>query len=78
MEMEQVITTKRGTYGFVRVTLPMVVKETMVSWCGRSGMRHAEFFRMALMIGVKQLAESINAKNPDESYASQILADKEI
>lgn len=68
MESEQVITTKRGSFGHVRVTIPMQVKETMLVWCKRSGMRQAEFFRVALMIGVRQLAESINAKQPNENY----------
>jgi hypothetical protein len=72
MESEQVITTKRGCFGHVRVTIPMSVKETMLVWCKRSGMRQAEFFRVALMIGVKQLAESINAKQPQENYESGV------
>lgn len=76
--MEQIITTKRGTFGFVRVTIPMTVKDTMLTWFKRSGMRKTEFFRVALMIGVKQLAESINAKNPNESYETQTLVEKEI
>ena len=66
--MEEVITTKRGSFGFIRVTVPMHVKETMFDWCTRSSMKKSEFFRVALMIGVKQLSESINAKNPNESY----------
>jgi hypothetical protein len=66
--MEEIITTKRGTFGHVRVTVPMTVKETMMSWCRRSGMGRAEFFRVSLMIGMNQLAESINAKQPGEGY----------
>jgi len=61
MENEQVVTTKRGNFGFVRVTIPISVKETMLIWCKRSGMGKAEFFRVGLLIGIKQLAESVNA-----------------
>ena len=74
MGSEQVITTKRGVFGYVRVTIPMPVKETILVWCKRSGMRQAEFFRVALMIGVKQLSESVNAKQPLESYEPQIIS----
>jgi hypothetical protein len=69
--MEEIITTKRGTFGHVRVTVPMTVKETMMAWCKRSGMGRAEFFRVSLMIGMNQLAESINAKNPGEGYLTE-------
>lgn len=66
--MEQEVVTKRGTFGFVRVTIPMSVKVAMLTWCKRSGMGKAEFFRVGLMIGIKQLAESLNAKKLTESY----------
>jgi len=66
--MEEMITTKRGSFGFVRVAIPMTVKKTMLNWCKQSSMKKSEFFRVALMIGVKQLSESINAKKANESY----------
>jgi hypothetical protein len=66
--MEVIITKKRGSFGHVRVTVPMVVKETMMTWCKRSAMGRAEFFRVALMMGIKLLAESVNAVNPGEGY----------
>lgn len=66
--MEEIITTKNGTYGYIRVTLPIYVKEAMTLWCKRSGMRQAEFFRVALMIGINHLAESVNAKKQGEGY----------
>ena len=66
--MEQVINTKRGSFGHIRVTLPMAVKETMLTWCKRSGMGRAEFFRVALMIGINHLSESIDVKRPGEGY----------
>lgn len=77
MENEQVIKTKRGNFGFVRVTIPMTTKETMLKWCKKSGLGKAEFFRVGLMIGIKQLAESVNAKNPNESYENQTIVERE-
>jgi hypothetical protein len=65
---EQVIITKRGTFGRVQVTLPMSVKNSMITWVKKSGMGKAEFFRVALMIGAFKLAEQVNAKKPDEGY----------
>jgi hypothetical protein len=64
----QVITTKRGTFGRVQVTLPMPVKDSVMKWITQSGIGKAEFLRVALMIGSKQLAESIQAKKPDEGF----------
>lgn len=69
MENEQVVTTKKGNFGFVRVTIPMSVKNTMLNWCERSGMGKAEFFRVSLMLGVIQLADQIKAKEPNIGYS---------
>jgi hypothetical protein len=66
--MEEIVTTKRGSFGFIRVTIPMNVKDTMLLWHQKSGMRRAEFFRVSLMIGANHLAESINAKDKGEGY----------
>ncbi|MBA4375690.1 MAG: hypothetical protein C0401_05900 [Anaerolinea sp.] len=66
--MEQVITTKRGNFGFVRVTIPMSVKDTMLNWCKQSGMSKAEFFRVSLMMGAIQLADQMKAKDSHEGY----------
>jgi hypothetical protein len=65
---DQIITTKRGTFGRLQVTLPMSVKSSMASWIRKSGMGKSEFLRVALMIGASKLAEQINAKKPDEGY----------
>lgn len=70
MEQEQVITTKRGNFGFIRVTIPMTVKDSMLNWYSKSGMSKAEFFRVALMLGVVLLADQIKAKNPSEGFRS--------
>jgi hypothetical protein len=66
--MEEIVTTKRGTFGFVRVTIPMTVKETMLNWCRQSGMGKAEFFRVALMMGTVQLADQVKAKSPNKGF----------
>lgn len=58
-------------YGRVQVTLPMNVKRTILSWASKSGMRKAEFMRVAFMIGAQQLATSVNAKSPGEDYSRQ-------
>jgi len=68
---EKAIITKRGTFGRVQVTLPVTVKESMLSWQQVSGMGKAEFFRVALMIGAAQLANNIQAKMPNEGYYSK-------
>ena len=66
--MDEVITTKRGNFGFIRVTIPISIKDTLLTWHKRSGMGKAEFFRAALLIGSNHLAESISAKKPGEGY----------
>ncbi len=68
--MENETVTKRGKFGKVQVTIPFQVKDTMMLWCKNSGLGKAEFFRVALMIGVSQLAEQVNAK--DQPINNQI------
>ncbi len=65
---EKIITTKRGAFGRVQITLSMPVKNSIMKWVKQSGMGKSEFLRVALMIGAKQLAESIQAKKPDEGF----------
>lgn len=65
---EQIIVTKRGTYGRLQVTIPTPVKDSIMKWIKHSGMGKAEFLRVSLMIGSKQLAESIQAKQPNEGF----------
>lgn len=69
--MEREINTKRGSFGRIQVTLPMDTKTKMMQWYQKSGLRKAEFFRVALMIGASQLAESVKAKRQDESYSPE-------
>jgi hypothetical protein len=65
---EEIITTKTGTYGRIQVTLPMPVKNVMLEWQRNSGLKKSEFFRMALMKGVGDLAEELRAKDPRDGY----------
>ena len=67
---EQIITTRRGVYGRVNVTLPLPLKTTMLTWAKRSGMKKSEFLRMALTTGFLALSkaiESASAELEDES-----------
>ena len=68
--MDSEITTPRGSFGRIQVTLPMDIKTKMMQWYQKSGLRKSEFFRVALMIGVCILADSVNAKSNFESYQS--------
>ena len=68
---EQVISRSTGTYGRVQVTIPMKVKNSMLAWAAKSGMKKAEFFRVALMIGAAELADRVIAKDPNEGYLSE-------
>jgi len=65
---EKIISTQRGLYGRLQVTLPMPAKSSMLAWAKKSGMKKAEFLRVSLMLGAIQLANDLRAKNPDEGY----------
>ena len=56
---DQIIITKTGSYGRVNVVLPMPIKDQMLNWMTQSGMKKAQFFRTALMIGTVQLAQQL-------------------
>ena len=71
--MENEIVTKRGRFGRIQVTIPMDTKYKMLDWHKKSGLGKAEFFRVALMIGVSHLANSVNAKNQDDNFQSEII-----
>jgi hypothetical protein len=59
MMEEQVIQTKRGLYGRVNITLPLPVKTSLMDLQKRSGLRKAEFLRVALMIGTVKISENV-------------------
>jgi len=75
MENEQQITTKRGNFGFIRVTIPMTIKDTMLNWWKKSGMKKAEFFRTALMIGTVQLAQQLGVKEQTDNNGESDCCD---
>ncbi len=57
---EQIITTKRGRFGKLQVTLPLTVKHSIMASIDQSGLCKAEYLRIALMIGSSQLANGIS------------------
>jgi len=59
---DQIIKTNTGSYGRVNVFLPMPIKDQMLNWMAQSGMKKAQFFRTALMIGTVQLAQQLGIK----------------
>ena len=69
--MEEVITTKRGVYGRVQVTLPLNYKKAMLAWAKQSGMRKADFLRMAL---VRDYLQLVNVGVNDKSNRGDVLA----
>ena len=65
---EKIITTKRGRYGRIQVTIPMDTKNKMMEWHKKSGLGKSEFFRISLMMGVIQLSDQIKAKHSEEGF----------
>jgi len=65
---EKIITRKTGTYGRVNIVLPITAKKSMLSWVNKSGLKKAQFFRTALMIGSVQLAENLGIKENTENH----------
>ena len=56
---EEIIKTKRGIYGRVNITLPLSKKNAMLTWAKASGMKKAEFLRLALTTGFLVLSKGI-------------------
>jgi len=54
--MEKKNMTNKRTYGRIQVAIPMETKTKTTEWYQNSGLKRAEFFRVALMIGVCKLA----------------------
>ena len=63
---EKIITTKRGIYGRVSVTLPLPMKTAMLDWAKTSGIKKAEFLRLALTTGFLVLSEGIPVEVVEE------------
>jgi len=71
--MEKVITTKRGVYGRVQVTLPLHIKSSLMDFQKKSGIKKAEFLRLALVTGYLALSRGIEKTNL-ENQAGGLLA----
>jgi len=56
---ENIIKTKRGVYGRVNITLPLIIKTSLMDLQKKSGMKKAEFLRTALIMGTEKLSENV-------------------
>ena len=65
-KMEKVISTKRGLYGRLNITLPLPIKNSLLDLQKRSGMKKAEFLRVALIMGASNLSEKVLPKDRKE------------
>lgn len=65
---EEIIKRKTGTYGRINIVLPISAKQSMLSWMSKSGLKKAQFFRTALMIGSLQLAEQLGIKEKSDDH----------
>jgi hypothetical protein len=63
---DEIVTKNRGVFGRVQIAIPMPMKNSMMDWMKKSGMGRAEFFRVALIMGVTKLAKDINAIGENE------------
>lgn len=70
---EKIITTKRGRFGRIQVTIPMDTKNKILERHKKLGLGKSEFFCVVLMIGVSYLADSVKAKSLDENYQPEII-----
>ena len=69
---DEIIKRKTGTYGRVNIVLPMKAKQSMLSWMKKSGIKKAQFFRTALLIGSVQLAEQLGIKEKSDNHFSDL------
>ena len=68
---EQIITTKRGRFGKLQVTLPLRVKHSIMENIERSGLSRAEFLRIALMMGSAHLMDGVRSHFQDDDSGSR-------
>jgi hypothetical protein len=67
---DEIINAKSGKYGRVNIVVPWDVKQSMLSWLQKSGLKKSQFFRTALMIGTVQLAEQLGVKEGSSNHFS--------
>ncbi len=68
---EKIITTRRGIYGQVNITLPLPLKVAMLDWQKTSGLKKAEFLRMALTTGFLALSQGIATEQAKDHEVEQ-------
>lgn len=64
---DKIIATRRGAYGQVRVTVPVVMKLAMLAFSKQLGMKKSEFLRLVLTSGFLAISKSI----PDDGEEAQ-------
>ncbi len=69
---EEVIKARSGKYGRVNIVVPWAVKQSMLSWLEKSGLKKSEFFKTALMMGTVQLSEQLGIKDKSNSHFSDL------
>ncbi len=69
---EKIIQTKRSVYGRVSITLRLTMKTKIIDWQKKSGMKKAEFLRLALTTGFLELCKGIPVE-----VVNQLLTDAE-
>lgn len=57
---EKIITTRRGVYGHLNITLPLAEKTLLLSRVKRCGMSKSEFLKKALVLGASILEQEHN------------------
>lgn len=57
---EKLISTRKGVYGVVNVTLPIQVKTLILERGKKLGYKRAEFLRLALLTGFASISDTIN------------------
>jgi len=70
---EQVITTKRGKFGKLQVTLPLAVKHLIMNNIEQSGLSRAEFLRIALMMAFGSLLCFMNLEKLIQIVEKQMI-----
>ena len=69
---EEIIKARTGNYSRVNIVVPVTAKESMVSWMKKSGIKKAQFFRTALLIGTVQLAQQLGIKEESDNHFSDL------
>ncbi|MGD0877012.1 MAG: hypothetical protein ABSA01_02550 [Anaerolineales bacterium] len=64
---EKVIKAKSGLYGRVNITLPLPVKVSLFDMQKKTGMKKAEFLRLALTTGLIELSKGFSGSEINTS-----------